>query len=156
MVARVHEQEVNCKKTNAIKRIHCSLNQIKVPLYKWHYSDSTKELYRYHRGVVDIYAVYSPQPALLPTHPITFYLHHHHPHIRGHLSTLSGSILIEDAWKPHLQRLGDDSIMEVIAISTKLTPIEKLPANKCRLWLKIITISDIADVDGQSLQMRYL
>ena len=48
----------------------------------------------------------------------------------------------------------NDSIMELIAVNTTLTPNEKLLANECRMRLQIIIISDIADLDGQSIQMR--
>ena len=65
-------------------------------------------------------------------------------------------MLVEDAWKPHSQRMEDDSIMELIAANTTLSPNDKLLASECRLWLRVITISDIADVDGQSIQIRQL
>ena len=37
-------------------------------------------------------------------------------HIRQRLAVLNGEILVEKAWKPTLQRLRDDSLMEVIAV----------------------------------------
>ena len=42
-------------------------------------------------------------------------------HLRARLSALDGSMSIEKAWAPHLQRRDDDSIMEVIADSKGLT-----------------------------------
>ena len=46
--------------------------------------------------------------------------------------------------------------MEVIAANTVLTANEKLLANECRMWMGVITISDIADKGGQSIQIRRL
>ena len=91
-----------------------------------------------------------------PDIPITYLPTGWLPHIRGQLCALDRGILIKDAWKPHLQRLNDESSMEVIAANTEPTPTEKLPANVCWMWLRIITISDIADMDCQSIQIRRL
>ena len=46
--------------------------------------------------------------------------------------------------------------MELIAANIDLTPKEKELANECRMWLRIITISDIADLNGQSIKIRRL
>ena len=66
-----------------------------------------------------------------PDIPITYLPTGWIPHIRGQLCALDGGILIKDAWKPHLQRLNDESSMEVIAANTELTPTENLLANEC-------------------------
>ena len=91
-----------------------------------------------------------------PDMPITYLPTGWLPYIRDQLLILGGSILIEDAWKPHLHQLEDDSTMEAIATNTTLIPNEKLVDNECRMWLGVITTSDIADMDGQSIQLRQL
>ncbi|KAL7532798.1 hypothetical protein ACHAXR_004901 [Thalassiosira sp. AJA248-18] len=58
-------------------------------------------------------------------------------------------VSIEDAWQPKLQRIGDDSIMEVFAACTKIKPKERILVNEFRIWLKVICISDLADLDGE-------
>ena len=83
--------------------------------------------------------------------PITYLPTGWLPRIHNRLCVRGGSILIKDACKPHSQQLEDDSITEVIVANTVLTPNEKLLANECRMWLRVITISDIADMDGQSI-----
>ena len=91
-----------------------------------------------------------------PDIPITYLPPGWLPHIRDRLRVLGGSIQIEDASKPHLQQLDDNSIMEVVAANMILTPNGKLLANECRMWLEVITISNIADIDGQSIQIWQL
>ena len=70
------------------------------------------------------------------------------PHLRARLAALDGHMSIEKAWTPHLQRRDNDSIMEVIADCRGLTPKEKQLANKTRIWLRVICISDLADIEG--------
>ena len=52
------------------------------------------------------------------------------PHLRAILTVLGEWISIENAWSPCLQRMGDDSLMEIIAACTTLTTIEKRSANE--------------------------
>ena len=91
-----------------------------------------------------------------PDIPTTYLLPGWLPHICDRLRVLCGSIQIEDAWNPHLQQLHGDYIMEVIATNMMLTPNGKLLANECRMWLGVITVFGIADIDGQSIQIRQL
>lgn len=58
------------------------------------------------------------------------------PHIRDHLRAIGGQISIEKTWRPQLQRLGDDSLMEVIAACLTLTPKERRLANEFCQWLR--------------------
>ena len=73
------------------------------------------------------------------------------PHLRTGLRRLKGRISIEQAWQPKLQRLHDDSIMEVIAAKAAVTKRIRLLANECRIWLRVTTIADIATVAGAEI-----
>ncbi len=84
-----------------------SLDRIKVPLYKWHYSPKTKELYRYDQGVFEAYEPLTPQIGLQPTDPTRFYL-------RLHLK-----VLPEDALRAKVHRQSDHfELMRIYKMST--------------------------------------
>jgi len=70
------------------------------------------------------------------------------PHLRARLAALDERTSIESAWAPHLQQRNKDPIMEVIADCKGLTLKEKQLANKTRIWLRVICISDLADMEG--------
>ncbi len=87
------------------------------------------------------------------------------PHIRHRLKMLEGEIAVEDAWRPYLQRKGDDSLMELFAGhtppnkrfgSTYLTPKERRRANEYRMSLGIICVSDLATLDGKYIPLDRL
>ena len=59
-----------------------------------------------------------------PTIPISYAGQGLIPHIRDRLRALDGQIEVEKAWRPHLQRINDDSIMENIAASKNVTALE--------------------------------
>ena len=79
-------------------------------------------------------------------------------HLRSTLKKLNGNLHIEKVWTPSLQREGDKSIMEVFAriptskkaSATKLKRIMR-NANTCRLYLRVITIADLANLDGTTI-----
>ena len=72
------------------------------------------------------------------------------PHLRERLKALKGELHIKRAWTPKLQRLNDASIMEQFhMICTSQTQLNV--ANNCRLWLRVITISDLADISGRTI-----
>ena len=93
---------------------------------------------------------------LIPTIQITYLSAGWIPHLRMRLSALDGCLSIEKAWVLHLQQQDDDSIMEVIADSKGLTPKEKQLANEMRIWLRVICILDLADVEGVSIAWNRL
>ena len=76
-------------------------------------------------------------------------------HIRSRLGALNGSIWIEKAWQPALQRLGDESIMEKIN-ALPYPPSVLRKANECRLWLRVITIAELASLNGKTVPMDRL
>ena len=79
-MARIaREQGVNRKMNSSVKGPRSGLNRIKIPMdkYKWFYSKTTKEIYKYDQGVFEVHSPYSAQPSLQPTHPTQFYGHHH-------------------------------------------------------------------------------
>ena len=72
------------------------------------------------------------------------------PHLRERLKALKGELHIERAWTPQLQRQNDASIMEQFhTICTSQTQLNI--ANNCILWLRVITISDLADISGRTI-----
>ena len=74
-------------------------------------------------------------------------------HLRDRLHALEGSIWIENVWKPSLQRIGDQSIMEAFAKceNKQITKHKLRLANEFRLRTRVITIADLADVDGRQI-----
>ena len=68
--------------------------------------------------------------------------------IRERMHEIEATMWIEHAWQPKLQRYGDASMMElflqIAGITTK--QLEKL--NAVRLYLQVITISDLVDPTG--------
>ncbi len=57
---------------------------------------------------------------------------------------------IEKVWQPHLQRAGDESIMERFLEIPGLSNLELEQVNsKVRLWLRVITIDDLAHPNGR-------
>ena len=76
-------------------------------------------------------------------------------HIRHRLGALDGSIWVERAWQPALQRLHDSSMMEEF-LSLPITPRLLLLANECRIWLRVITIAELANIDGRTIDIARL
>jgi len=73
-----------------------------------------------------------------------------------HLSQINFLLEIEEAWCPVLPRQFDDAIMDV-AICFPFTSKQLQEINSCRLFLQVLTISDIADAQGiRLLKSAYL
>jgi hypothetical protein len=70
-------------------------------------------------------------------------------HIRERLAYLKGSIAIEDVWCPSLQRKGDTSIMQSLSRLPSVTKGELKKANLCRKWMRVITLAELASLDGR-------
>ncbi|KAI2503136.1 hypothetical protein MHU86_11327 [Fragilaria crotonensis] len=73
--------------------------------------------------------------------------------IRQFLCRIGGSIRITIPDANVLQRVGDAAIMDVVMESGRFTPTEIKRLNYCRMYLKAITISDLATVRGDRLDM---
>ena len=59
------------------------------------------------------------------------------------------SVWIENVWVPAHQRLKDASIMSRFAQVKGATEHKLRIANECRLFLRVITIAELANVDGR-------
>ena len=70
-------------------------------------------------------------------------------HIQEHLSNMDGSMWIEDQWNPNLQREEDQSLMKTFTNTPTITTAMLKKANWCRIYARIITISDIAHENGE-------
>jgi hypothetical protein len=68
--------------------------------------------------------------------------------IRSRLAALDASLWVEKAWSPPLQREGDESLMERFVQIPNITRAELRRANAVRLYLRVVTIADLADVGG--------
>ena len=76
MARLAQERAVNRKIAAAIHGPRRGLDRVEVPLYEWHFSPQSSELFRFHQGVFEAYSPHSPQPGLRPTNPTSFYTHH--------------------------------------------------------------------------------
>ena len=63
---------------------------------------------------------------------------------------------VKKAWKPRLQHLYDQPLMELIASYKELKPEELRLANECRLRLWAILVSELVDVCGVGIPMEHL
>jgi fructose-specific phosphotransferase system component IIB len=72
-------------------------------------------------------------------------------HLRSRLKALQGKIAIDGIWTPNLQRLHDRSIMEVLCMLPKVSRRQLQVANFCRKWMRVITIAELASIDGKYL-----
>ena len=68
--------------------------------------------------------------------------------LRERMREYDASLWIEDAWSPKLQRECDESIMKVISTLTGITKGMLKKVNAVRLYLRVITIADLADASG--------
>jgi hypothetical protein len=73
------------------------------------------------------------------------------PNLREMFKDIDAGIWIENAWAPEKQRQHDRAIMEELAQSSDLTRQTLELANEFRLWLRVIFISELADVDGKAI-----
>ena len=68
--------------------------------------------------------------------------------LRTRLREMKAYIWIEKSWAPKLQREGDVSIMQAFVQCPKITRAMLKQANAVRLYLRVVTIADLADVGG--------
>ncbi len=71
--------------------------------------------------------------------------------MRRRLSDIEGTIWIEHAWVPSLQRQRDESIMEQFTTIPGITKGQLKQANTVRLYLRAITMADLTDPDGSTI-----
>ncbi|KAL3762232.1 hypothetical protein ACHAWU_004770 [Discostella pseudostelligera] len=68
--------------------------------------------------------------------------------VRARLSDIGGSLWVEKAWTPPLQRVGDDSLMARFITIKGITTAQLKRANAVRLYLRVVTIADLCDPTG--------
>ena len=68
--------------------------------------------------------------------------------LRHFLFTINARIVIKDAWKPPLVREHDIAIMDAFRERCSPSEYELAMANSVRLHLRVITSSDVIDVNG--------
>lgn len=72
--------------------------------------------------------------------------------LRSFLQRINGSINIYQDITYPLQRHGNQHLMDIAHRSDKFTPIQLEYINRCRLYLQVCTVSDIANEAGTHLQ----
>ena len=68
--------------------------------------------------------------------------------VRQRLDEIGADFWIEKIWRPSLQREGDCSLMEVFSHIKGITQGQLEKLNEVRLFLRVITIADLANPDG--------
>ncbi len=69
--------------------------------------------------------------------------------LRDQLTQIGGSLWIEDIWSPPLQREQDEFIMDRFLRIPGITTSQLHKANAVRLYLRVLTIADIAHPSGR-------
>jgi hypothetical protein len=68
--------------------------------------------------------------------------------LRNRLYKIGATLWVENAWQPKLQRDGDYSLMERF-LTVKTTRTERMQLRTALHWLRVSTISDLADPTGR-------
>ncbi len=71
--------------------------------------------------------------------------------MRHRLLEIDGTIWIEHAWTPTLQRQRDKSIMEHFTAIPRITRGKLKQANTVRLYLRVISIADLTAPEGSTI-----
>ena len=71
--------------------------------------------------------------------------------VKKYLSSCDAEILLTQQWCPELQRTGDSFLMEALQqkFSGQLKKLKTL--NRCRLYLRVLTLADISTSSGDKL-----
>ncbi len=69
-------------------------------------------------------------------------------HQRRRLKELNASMWIEHQWTPKLQRINDHSLMKTFSTLDGITDGKLAKANWCRIYLRVITLANIASERG--------
>jgi hypothetical protein len=72
------------------------------------------------------------------------------------LATQKLTVQLDDTGIPSLQRKHDSYIMDHVLNSNHYTPAEVRRLNYCRLYLNAVTVSDLANPDGITLDPSFL
>ena len=101
--------------------------------------------------VVNCIALGSDPNTLIP-HLESQYIHS----IRQFLKSINGSIRTEIPYTVPLQRVRDQSIMEIVVHSNLFSAQECKTINYCRQFLRVHTLSDIALAGGTQIDPSFL
>jgi hypothetical protein len=64
-------------------------------------------------------------------------------------SEIDAGIRIERAWRPQKQQQHDVALMELFAQDSDLSVRTLELVNEYRIWIRVIFLSELADVDGK-------
>ena len=73
------------------------------------------------------------------------------PSVREYLGEIQGSMQIAGTHIQPLERHGDQYIMDLVLASDQFKPVEVKFVNYCRLYLRVLTISDLCNASGTHL-----
>ena len=68
---------------------------------------------------------------------------------RERLAAMSGIVWVERQWAPSLQRLHDGALMAAFVEIPGATTATIVKASWCRLYVRVITIADLAHENGR-------
>ena len=90
------------------------------------------------------------KPLLEDTQPAVEYLGASYVlDMRNRLAEIGGSLWVEKKWTPKLQREGDQSLMEQFIKIPWITRSMLTRVNEVRIYLRVVTIADLADEEGE-------
>lgn len=69
--------------------------------------------------------------------------------LRKRLAEIQASLWIEEVWRPKLQREGDHFLMDYFTRIPGITTTDLRKANAVRLYMRVLTISDLVDPTGR-------
>ena len=69
--------------------------------------------------------------------------------IRSHLAEFGAALWIEDVWRPQRHRVNDAFLMDKFVLIPGITRSELRQANAVRMYMRIMTIADIAHPSGE-------
>ena len=72
-------------------------------------------------------------------------------HNRQRLHKMNAKMWVEDQWTPKVQRLHDQSLMKAFSVIEGITQGKMDKANHCRMYMKCITIADLANEKGTTI-----
>jgi hypothetical protein len=67
--------------------------------------------------------------------------------LRDMLREINAGIWVEKAWRPQQQRQSDMAIMDAFASDPDITRLMMILANEYRMWLRVIYVSELANVE---------
>ena len=72
--------------------------------------------------------------------------------LRQYLHAIDGSLELDNPYIPPKQREGDEYLMDIVLTNGCFKPAQIRMVNYCRLYLRAVTIADIATADGTAIR----